>query len=108
MSRRRVVVTGLGLVSPVGNSVAEGWANLLAGRSGIDRITRFDPSAFACQFAGEVKGFNVEDYIPGKEARHMDVFIQGLPALFAILSGTKCSCFLCIPTINLILRPYGL
>ena len=81
MSRRRVVVTGLGLVSPVGNSVAEGWANLLAGRSGIDRITRFDPSAFACQFAGEVKGFNVEDYIPGKEARHMDVFIHfGLAA----------------------------
>ena len=81
MSRRRVVVTGLGLVSPVGTSVAEGWANLLAGRSGIDRITRFDPSAFACQFAGEVKGFNVEDYIPGKEARHMDVFIHfGLAA----------------------------
>ena len=81
MSRRRVVVTGLGLVCPVGNSVAEGWANLLAGRSGIDRITRFEPSAFACQFAGEVKGFNVEDYIPGKEARHMDVFIHfGLAA----------------------------
>ena len=81
MSRRRVVVTGLGLVSPVGNSVAEGWANLLAGRSGIDRITRFDAAAFACQFAGEVKGFNVEDYIPGKEARHMDVFIHfGLAA----------------------------
>ena len=81
MSRRRVVVTGLGLVSPVGNSVAEGWANLLAGRSGIDKITRFDASAFACQFAGEVKGFNVEDYLPGKEARHMDVFIHfGLAA----------------------------
>ena len=81
MSRRRVVVTGLGLVSPVGNSVAEGWANLLAGRSGIDNITRFDASAFACKFAGEVKGFNVEDYIPGKEARHMDTFIHyGLAA----------------------------
>ena len=81
MSRRRVVVTGLGLVSPVGNSVAEGWANLLAGRSGIDHITRFDASAFACKFAGEVKGFNVEDYIPGKEARHMDTFIHyGLAA----------------------------
>ena len=76
MSRRRVVVTGLGLVSPVGNTVAEGWANLLAGRSGIDHITRFDASAFACKFAGEVKGFNVEDYIPGKEARHMDTFIH--------------------------------
>ncbi|HMO46753.1 MAG TPA: beta-ketoacyl-ACP synthase II [Rubrivivax sp.] len=81
MSRRRVVVTGLGLVSPVGNSVAEGWANLLAGRSGIDNITRFDAAAFACKFAGEVKGFNVEDYIPGKEARHMDSFIHfGLAA----------------------------
>jgi 3-oxoacyl-[acyl-carrier-protein] synthase II len=81
MSRRRVVVTGLGLVSPVGNTVAEGWANLLAGRSGIDHITRFDASAFACKFAGEVKGFNVEDYIPGKEARHMDTFIHyGLAA----------------------------
>ena len=81
MTRRRVVVTGLGLVSPVGNTVAEGWANLLAGRSGIDHITRFDASAFACKFAGEVKGFNVEDYIPGKEARHMDTFIHyGLAA----------------------------
>ena len=81
MSRRRVVVTGLGLVCPVGNGVAEGWANLVAGRSGIDHITRFDASAFACRFAGEVKGFNVEDYIPGKEARHMDTFIHfGLAA----------------------------
>jgi 3-oxoacyl-[acyl-carrier-protein] synthase II len=81
MSRRRVVVTGLGLVSPVGNTVAEGWANLVAGRSGIDTVTRFDASAFACRFAGEVKGFNVEDYIPGKEARHMDTFIHfGLAA----------------------------
>ena len=81
MSRRRVVVTGLGLVCPVGNTVAEGWAQLLEGRSGIGRITRFDPAAFACQFAGEVKGFNVEDYLPGKEARHMDTFIHyGLAA----------------------------
>jgi len=81
MTRRRVVVTGLGLISPVGNSVAEGWSNLLAGHSGIDTITRFDASAFACRFAGEVKGFKVEDYIPGKEARHMDTFIHfGLAA----------------------------
>jgi 3-oxoacyl-[acyl-carrier-protein] synthase II len=81
MSRRRVVVTGLGLVSPVGNSVAEGWANVLAGHSGIDLITKFDASAFACRFAGEVKGFQIEDYIPGKEARHMDTFIHyGLAA----------------------------
>ncbi|HEY6135900.1 MAG TPA: beta-ketoacyl-ACP synthase II [Rubrivivax sp.] len=81
MTRRRVVVTGLGLVSPVGNSVSEGWGNLIAGRSGIANITRFDASPFACRFAGEVKGFNIEDYIPGKEARHMDVFIHfGLAA----------------------------
>jgi 3-oxoacyl-[acyl-carrier-protein] synthase II len=81
VSRRRVVVTGLGLVCPVGNTVAEGWSALLAGRSGIGPITRFDASAFACRFAGEVKGFNVEDYIPGKEARHMDTFIHyGLAA----------------------------
>jgi 3-oxoacyl-[acyl-carrier-protein] synthase II len=81
MNSRRVVVTGLGLISPVGNSVAEGWKNLLAGRSGIADITRFDASAFACRFAGEVKGFNVEDYFPAKEARHMDAFIHfGLAA----------------------------
>jgi 3-oxoacyl-[acyl-carrier-protein] synthase II len=81
MSRRRVVVTGLGLVSPVGNSVAEGWANVVAGRSGIANVTRFDASSLACRFAGEVKGFQVEDYLPAKEARHMDTFIHyGLAA----------------------------
>ena len=81
MSRRRVVITGLGLICPVGNSVAEGWANLLAGRSGIANVTRFDASGLSCRFAGEVKGFNIEDYIPGKEARHMDTFIHyGLAA----------------------------
>ncbi len=74
--RRRVVVTGLGLVSPVGNSVESGWAALLAGQSGIANVTKFDASALACRFAGEVKGFNIEDYIPGKEARHMDTFIH--------------------------------
>ena len=81
MSRRRVVVTGLGLISPVGNTVAEGWSNLVAGRSGIANITRFDASGFACRFAGEVKGFQIEEYIPAKEARHMDTFIHyGLAA----------------------------
>jgi 3-oxoacyl-[acyl-carrier-protein] synthase II len=81
MNSRRVVVTGLGLISPVGNSVAEGWQNLLAGRSGIANITKFDASAFACRFAGEVKGFQVEDYFPAKDARHMDAFIHyGLAA----------------------------
>jgi 3-oxoacyl-[acyl-carrier-protein] synthase II len=76
MSRRRVVVTGLGLVSPVGNTVAEGWANLVAGRTGIAPITKFDASAMACRFAGEVKGFDIGAYISVKEARHMDTFIH--------------------------------
>ena len=76
MSRRRVVVTGLGLVSPVGNDIATGWANLIAGRSGIGRITRFDASAFTSQIAGEVKDFAIDAYIPAKEARHFDTFIH--------------------------------
>ncbi len=76
MSRRRVVVTGMGLISPVGNSLDEAWANLVSGRTGIANITRFDATDFACRFAGEVKNFNVEDYFPSKEARHMDVFMQ--------------------------------
>ncbi len=81
MTRRRVVITGLGLISPVGNTVAEGWANVLAGRSGIANVSRFDASGLSCRFAGEVKGFNIEDYIPAKEARHMDTFIHyGLAA----------------------------
>ena len=81
MSRRRVVVTGLGCVSPVGNTVAQSWENLLAGKPGIDLITQFDASNFACKFAGEVKGFDIADYIPDKEARHMDRFIHlGLAA----------------------------
>ncbi|MBG9387888.1 beta-ketoacyl-ACP synthase II [Caenimonas aquaedulcis] len=79
--RRRVVVTGLGCISPVGNTAAESWANLLAGKSGIDTVTKFDTSALACKFAGEVKGFNIGDYVPEKEARHMDRFIHlGLAA----------------------------
>ena len=76
MSRRRVVVTGLGCVSPVGNTVNESWSNLLAGKSGIDLITKFDASSFACRFAGEVKGFDLESYIRAKEARTMDTFIH--------------------------------
>lgn len=79
--RRRVVVTGLGCVSPVGNSVAASWETLLAGRSGIDTVTSFDTGALSVKFAGEVKGFNVADYMPEKEARHMDRFIHlGLAA----------------------------
>jgi 3-oxoacyl-[acyl-carrier-protein] synthase II len=76
MSKRRVVITGLGVVSPVGTGVSTAWKNLIAGKSGITRITKFDPSNFACQIAGEVNDFNVEDFISAKEARRMDTFIQ--------------------------------
>lgn len=74
--RRRVVVTGLGIVSPVGNDVATAWSNLTAGKSGVGRITRFDASSFRTQIAGEVKDFDVAAYMPPKEARRMDVFIH--------------------------------
>ncbi len=76
MSRRRVVVTGLGIISPVGNTVDEAWANIVAGKSGITRISKFDASAFASQIAGEVKDFDVAQYISPKEARRMDFFIH--------------------------------
>ncbi|MDZ7344157.1 MAG: beta-ketoacyl-ACP synthase II [candidate division KSB1 bacterium] len=74
MQKRRVVVTGMGVISPLGHTVEAYWQNLLAGKSGVDRITRFDPSGFDTQFAAEVKNFNAEDYIDKKEARRMDVF----------------------------------
>ncbi|VVD79805.1 3-oxoacyl-[acyl-carrier-protein] synthase 2 [Pandoraea nosoerga] len=81
VSRRRVVITGLGLISPVGNTVAEGWENLVAGRSGIANITKFDASAHKVRFAGEVKNFETEKYLSAKEARRMDTFIHyGLAA----------------------------
>ncbi|HET9702037.1 MAG TPA: beta-ketoacyl synthase N-terminal-like domain-containing protein, partial [Burkholderiales bacterium] len=76
MAKRRVVVTGMGIISPVGNSLAEAWSNTIAGKSGITRITRFDASAFPVQIAGEVKGFDVTKYLSAKEARRMDVFIH--------------------------------
>ncbi len=76
MSKRRVVVTGLGIVSPVGNDVASAWSSIVAGKSGIIRITRFDPGPFASQIAGEVKDFDVGQYLPPKDARRMDTFIQ--------------------------------
>jgi 3-oxoacyl-[acyl-carrier-protein] synthase II len=76
MSRRRVVVTGLGCVSPVGNTVADAWANVLAGKSGIELITKFDASTFSCKIAGEVKNFQLDSYIGSKEARTMDTFIH--------------------------------
>lgn len=76
MSRRRVVVTGLGCVSPVGNTVAEAWSNVLAGKSGIGTITKFDSTLFSCKIAGEVRGLDLEQYISSKEARTMDSFIH--------------------------------
>lgn len=76
MTRRRVVITGLGVISPVGNTVEQAWQNIIAGRSGIDRITRFDASSFPVQIAGEVRGFDVTQYIPAKDARRMDTFIH--------------------------------
>ena len=76
MQGRRVVVTGLGIISPVGNTVPEAWSNVLAGKSGIARVTRFDPSRLASQMAGEVKGFDAAQYLSAKEARRMDRFIH--------------------------------
>ena len=76
MSRRRVVVTGLGCISPVGNTVADAWSNLQAGQSGIGLITKFDATNFACKIAGEVKGFDLASYVNSKEARTMDTFIH--------------------------------
>ena len=76
MSKRRVVITGLGIISPVGNSVPDAWDNILSGKSGITRITRFDSSAFASQIAGEVKDFDVTHYLSAKDARRMDIFIH--------------------------------
>jgi len=76
VSRRRVVVTGLGIISPVGNSIAAAWENILAGKSGIGPITNFDVSDFPVRIAGEIRDFNVSDYIPAKDARRMGAFIH--------------------------------
>jgi len=76
LARRRVVITGLGIVSPVGNSVDEAWQNILAGRSGIDLITRFDVSTFPVRIGGEVRGFDIGQYLSPKDARRMDIFIH--------------------------------
>ncbi|HEX5802051.1 MAG TPA: beta-ketoacyl-ACP synthase II [Azospira sp.] len=76
MARRRVVITGLGIVSPVGNSVDQAWQNIVAGRTGIGRVTRFDASTFPTQIAGEVKDFDIGTYLSPKEARRMDTFIH--------------------------------
>ena len=82
--RRRVVITGLGCISPVGNTVATAWDAIVAGRTGIATVTRFDASVLPVHFAGEVKDFNVESYLPAKEARHMDTFIH-----FGIAAGLQ-------------------
>jgi 3-oxoacyl-[acyl-carrier-protein] synthase II len=79
-----VVVTGLGIISPVGIGVAEAWRNIVAGNSGIARISSFDASAFACQVAGEVKNFDVTQYLPPKDARRMDRFIH-----FGLVAGME-------------------
>jgi len=79
-----VVVTGLGVVSPVGNDVDTAWRNIVAGKSGIGPITRFDASAFPCRIAGEVKEFSIDEYLPAKEARHFDTFIH-----FGLAAGTQ-------------------
>ncbi|TDJ69576.1 MAG: beta-ketoacyl-[acyl-carrier-protein] synthase II [Proteobacteria bacterium] len=76
MSRRRVVITGLGILSPLGIGVEENWRNLCAGRSGIGPVTQFDAAMFRSRIAGEVKDFEVTNYLPAKEARRMDRFIQ--------------------------------
>ncbi len=76
MAKRRVVITGLGIVSPVGIGVAQAWQNIVAGKSGVTRITKFDASQFASQIAGEVQGFDVTQYLSAKDARRMDTFIH--------------------------------
>ena len=76
MSQRRVVVTGLGLVAPVGLDVASGWESIVSGRSGIQPITHFDVAPFSVRFGGPIYGFDIEQYIPKKEAKKMDAFIH--------------------------------
>ena len=76
MSKRRVVVTGLGMLSPLGNTVADSWSAALSGKSGIGPITRFDATGFPCTIAGSIPGFDVTKYMPAKEARRMDLFMQ--------------------------------
>jgi 3-oxoacyl-[acyl-carrier-protein] synthase II len=101
VSKRRVVVTGLGIVSPLGSAIPTVWQNILAGRSGIGPITRFDTEGFATRIGGAVQGFDIGDYLPPKESRRMDEFIHygvaaGVQAVqdaeidFAGLDATRC------------------
>jgi len=98
LSRRRVVITGLGIISPVGNSVSEAWANILAGNSGITKISRFDASRLSCQIAGEVKAFDLAQaygssfelaFLPARDALAVAVFAAGLGWLGALMSVSK-------------------
>ncbi|MDH5327369.1 MAG: beta-ketoacyl-ACP synthase II [Gammaproteobacteria bacterium] len=84
MSKRRVVITGIGMVSPVGLTAQESWQNILEGKSGIAPLTHFDVSDYPTRFGGSVKGFNVEDYIPRKDVKKMDPFIH-----YGIAAGTQ-------------------
>jgi 3-oxoacyl-[acyl-carrier-protein] synthase II len=84
LAKRRVVITGLGIISPVGIGVTQAWQSIVNGKSGIGRITHFDPAPFACQIAGEVKDFDVTQYLPPKDARRMDRFIH-----FGLVAGME-------------------
>lgn len=90
MNQRRVVITGLGQISPVGNNVETAWQNLLAGKSGIGKITKFDASELTCQIAGEVKDFDITQYLPPKDARRMDTFIHyGIAGALQAIADAK-------------------
>jgi 3-oxoacyl-[acyl-carrier-protein] synthase II len=84
LSKRRVVITGLGIVSPVGNDIATAWANILAGRSGITPIDRFDTASFPTHFGGEIRNLNLEPYMSTKDARRMDAFMQ-----YGVVAGVQ-------------------
>src|SRR5947207_15722938 len=84
MSKRRIVVTGLGVVSPVGSTVKAAWDAILRGQSGIGPVTRFDVSAFPVRIGGQVRDFDVSQYISTKEARRMDEFMQ-----YGVASGVQ-------------------
>lgn len=89
MSKRRVVITGLGMVSPLGNTVAETWSGIVEGKSGISTLELFDTSAFSTRFGGSVKGFDISEYISIKEARRMDIFMQyGIAASAQAISNS--------------------
>ena len=90
MARRKVAVTGLGIISPVGIGAGAAWSNIIAGKSGISRITHFDASVFPTQIAGEVKDFDVAKWLSAKEARRFDTFIHyGLAAAIDLLEENQ-------------------